>query len=123
MTRCARLSLALIDAKHRGVEVVVVVDHKNNINTGRSGKGRPHNLLVNAGIPTRTIVRYALHHDKFIVIDGLHVETGRFNYSEAATRRNSENVLVVWSNPQVAASYLEHWQSWYEQGIDYTSSY
>ena len=44
MTRCAQplgqLSLALIDAKHRGVEVAVVVDHKNHINTGRSGKGK-----------------------------------------------------------------------------------
>ena len=43
--------------------------------------------------------------------------------NEAAARRNSENVLVVWNNPQVAASYLKHWQSRYEQGIDYTSSY
>ena len=81
---------ALIDAKRRGVEVAVVVDHKNNINIGRSGKGKAAlNLLVNAGIPTRTIARYAIHHDKFIVVDGLHVETGSFNYSEAAARRNS----------------------------------
>jgi phosphatidylserine/phosphatidylglycerophosphate/cardiolipin synthase-like enzyme len=115
---------ALIDAKHRGVEVAVVVDYKNNISEDRSGKAKAAlNLLVNAGIPTRTISRYPIHHDKFIVSDGLHVETGSFNYSDAAARRNSENVLVVWNNPQVATSYLKHWQSRYEQGADYKSAY
>ena len=115
---------ALIDAKRRGVEVAVVVDHKNNITEDRSGKAKAAlNLLVNAGIATRTISRYPIHHDKFIIADGLHVETGSFNYSEAAARRNSENVLVVWNNSQVAESYLKHWQSRYEQGTDYTSSY
>lgn len=115
---------ALIDAKRRGVEIAVVVDHKNNISDDRSGKARAAlNLLVNADIATRTISRYPIHHDKFIIADGLHVETGSYNYSEAAARRNSENVLVVWNNPQVAASYLKHWQSRYEQGTDYTSSY
>ena len=115
---------ALIDAKRRGVEVAVVVDYKNNITEDRSGKARAAlNLLVNAGIPTRTIARYPIHHDKFIVADGLHVETGSYNYSEAAARRNSENVLVAWNSPQVAASYLKHWQIRYEQGTDYVSSY
>lgn len=115
---------ALIDAKRRGVDVAVVVDYKNNIMEGRNGKAKAAlNLLVNAGISTRTISRYPIHHDKFIISDALHVETGSFNYSEAAARRNSENVLVVWNSPQVAASYLKHWQSRYEQGTDYTSSY
>ena len=122
---------ALIDAKRRGVDVAVVVDYKNNIMEGRNGKAKTAlgkakaalNLLVNAGISTRTISRYPIHHDKFIISDALHVETGSFNYSEAAARRNSENVLVVWNSPQVAASYLKHWQSRYEQGTDYISSY
>ncbi len=61
--------------------MAVVVDHKNNITTDRSGTGKAAlNLLVNAGIATRTIARYPIHHDKFIVADGLHVETGSFNF-------------------------------------------
>ena len=115
---------ALLDAKRRGVEIAVVVDYKNNISEDRSGKAKAAlNLLVSAGISTRTISRYPIHHDKFIVVDGLHVETGSFNYSVAAARRNSENVLVIWNNSQVAASYLKHWQSRYEQGTDYKSAY
>ena len=115
---------ALIDAKRRGVEVAVVVDYKNNITEDRSGKAKAAlNLLVNAGIATRTIARYPIHHDKYLVADGLHVETGSFNYSEAAARRNSENVLVVWNNPEIAAAYLKHWQSRFDQGNDYQSAY
>ena len=81
------------------------------------------NLLVNAGIPTRTISTYAIHHDKYIVADARHVETGSFNYSQAAARSNSENVLVVWNNPDLAASYLKHWQNRYDQGTDFKPTY
>ncbi|WP_433960848.1 phospholipase D family protein [Burkholderia pyrrocinia] len=115
---------ALIDAKRRGVDVAAVVDEKNNLREDRSGKARAAlNLLVNAGIPTRTISVYPIHHDKYFVVDGLDVETGSFNYSEAAARRNSENALVIWRDPALAKAYLDHWQSRWAQGIDYRSSY
>ena len=115
---------ALVEARRRGVEVACVIDYKNNITEDRSGKGKAAlNLLVNAGIPTRLISRYPIHHDKFIVIDGLTVETGSFNYSNAAAHSNSENVVVIWNHPEVAARYLEHWMSRWNQGTDYTSSY
>jgi phosphatidylserine/phosphatidylglycerophosphate/cardiolipin synthase-like enzyme len=113
---------ALIDAKRRGVDVFAVVDYKNNLIDDRSGKARKAlNLLTDAGVTVRTIASYPIHHDKFIIADDLHVETGSFNYSDSAAKYNSENVLVVWNNPQVAASYLTHWKSRFEQGIDYKS--
>lgn len=118
---------ALVAAKKRGVDVRVVVDEKNNLH--ESGRGRANkaiaalNLLVNADIPARTISVYAIHHDKFVISDQRHVETGSFNYSAAAEKANSENVLVVWNNPQLAASYLKHWESRFAQGRDYHSSY
>lgn len=119
-----RVVKALVDAKRRGVDVAVVVDMKNNLSDDRSGKSRAAlNLLVNAGIPTRTISAYAIFHDKFAVIDGKTVETGSFNYSEAAAHRNSENVIVIWNSPPVAAQYLEHWTDRWNKGVAYTSSY
>ena len=115
---------ALLDAKRRGVDVAVVVDYKNNLSESRSNAPREAlNLLVNAGIPTRTVSAYAIHHDKYIVVDGLHVETGSFNFSTAAARRNSENVIVVWNNPAVARQYIAHWQSRWAQGQPYRSTY
>ncbi|ONZ20924.1 endonuclease [Burkholderia cenocepacia] len=111
---------ALLAAKRRGVNVAVVVDDKGN--RAKSSK-QALNLLVNAGIPTRTIDAYAIHHDKYLVIDAEHVETGSFNYSASAASRNSENVVVVWNNPQLASRYLTHWQSRFDQGTPYRSSY
>ncbi|KVE31067.1 phospholipase D family nuclease [Burkholderia sp. TSV86] len=111
---------ALLDAHRRGVDIAVVVD--NDGNRSKASK-QALNLLVNAKVRTRTIDRYAIHHDKYIVVDARHVETGSFNYSAAAAARNSENVLVVWNNPALASQYLAHWQNRFDQGIDYRSSY
>ena len=74
------------------------------------------NLVAGAGIPIRVISAYAIHHDKYIVVDGCHTQTGSFNYSQAAAKSNSENVLVVWDNERVAALYLAHWESRWKQG-------
>jgi phosphatidylserine/phosphatidylglycerophosphate/cardiolipin synthase-like enzyme len=111
---------ALIDAKHRGIDVRVLIDDKGN-----RGKANiaAMNLLVGAHIPTKVISAYAIHHDKYIVVDGKHTQTGSFNYSQAAAKANSENVLVVWGNPKVAATYLAHWENRWAQGIAIEMSY
>lgn len=115
---------ALIAAKRRGADVAVVVDYRNNIKEGSAKSAtQALNLLVNAGIPTRTISTYPIHHDKYIVVDGRHVETGSFNYSTSAAKRNSENVVVVWNNPALAAQFIAHWQMRWNQGMPYTSVY
>jgi phosphatidylserine/phosphatidylglycerophosphate/cardiolipin synthase-like enzyme len=115
---------ALIDAKKRGVDVAVVVDYKNNFEQDRSGKAKAAlNLLVNAGIATRTISSYPIQHSKYVVIDGAHVQTGSYNYSASAARYNAENVLVVWNRPDLARNYLDNWQGLYSKGQPYTSSY
>lgn len=54
-----------------------------------------------------------------IVVDERHVETGSFNYSDAAARKNSENVLVLWNNPKLASAYLKHWERNWNQGAAY----
>lgn len=66
----------------------------------------------------RVISAYAIHHDKYIVVDGRTTETGSFNFSQAAARSNSENVLVVWNDERVAARYQVHWNSRWVQGIE-----
>ena len=43
--------------------------------------------------------------------------------SDAAARRNSENVLVNWNNPQLAAVYLKHFARNYAQAAKYESGY
>lgn len=111
---------ALLAAKKRGIDVAVLVDNRGN--TSKSSQ-QALNLLVNAGIPTRTISAYAIHHDKYIVVDALHVETGSFNYSASASSRNSENVIVLWNAPNIASQYTEKWKQRWAQGQPYYSAY
>lgn len=111
---------ALIAAEKRGGDVRVVVDDKGN-------RGKANiaalNLLVNAGISVRTNASYAIHHDKYIIVDGCHVQNGSFNYSNAAAKSNSENVLVVWNDANLSASFLKHWQSRRNEGSIFVSRY
>lgn len=115
---------ALIAARKRGVDVAVLVDYKNNLVQDQSGKAvAVLNALSLSGVATATVGKYPIHHDKYIVVDATHVETGSFNFSSAAEFGNSENVLVLWNSPQVAKAYLAHWQSRSQQSERYQPSF
>ena len=115
---------ALLRAKKRGVDIRLVADEKNNVQDDRSGKARAAlSALVNAGIAVRTINAYPIHHDKVIVADRETVELGSYNYSEAAAKRNSENVLVNWRNPKLAEVYIAHFERNFRQASAYQLQY
>lgn len=111
---------ALMEAKRRGVDVAVLVDDRGNRSKSSLAA---MNLVVDAGIPLRVITVYAIHHDKYIVADRHTTQTGSFNYSQAAAKSSSENVLVVWDNERVAASYLQHWNDRWRQGVVVEAKY
>ena len=120
----APVTAALLRAKKRGVDVRLVADEKNNVSEDRSGKARAAlSALVNAGVDVRMISAYPIHHDKVMVADRETVELGSFNYSDAAARRNSENVLVNWRNPKLAAVYLGHFERNYRQARGFQMQY
>lgn len=120
----AQVTQALLAARHRGVQIALVADEKNNVAEDRSGKARAAlSALVNAGCDVRTVSVYPIHHDKVIVIDADTVELGSFNYSDAAAHKNSENVLVNWHNPQLAKVYLAHFARNYRQSHPYETRY
>jgi phosphatidylserine/phosphatidylglycerophosphate/cardiolipin synthase-like enzyme len=115
---------ALVRARHRGVVVRLVADEKDNVSADRSGKARAAlGALVNAGADVRTIRVYPIHHDKVIIADRQTVELGSFNYSDAAAHKNSENVLVNWSNAKLAEVYLKHFDRNYAQATTYVQGY
>ncbi|WP_182057560.1 phospholipase D family protein [Pantoea sp. ME81] len=114
------VAAALIRARMRGVDVRVVLDEKANQN--RSSRAAI-NLLTARDIPVRLNGRYAAMHDKFIVADGRTVETGSYNYTRAAARRNSENALLIENMPELASRYLQHWQSRWDEGTTYQLPY
>lgn len=98
------IAQALVRAARRGVDVRVVMDKSQ-----KSERYTSATFLANMRIPVRIDSRYAIMHNKFMVIDGETVQTGSFNYTTAAARRNAENVLVLRDNPQVASTYRREW--------------
>ncbi|EGZ9994844.1 phospholipase D family protein, partial [Salmonella enterica] len=104
---------ALINARKRGVDVKVVVDEKGN--RGKSSVAAM-NLLVNAGIPVRTVSKFKILHDKIIISDKNSVETGSYNFSQSANSANSENAILIQDVPELAKQYLQHWQSRWQVG-------
>lgn len=114
---------ALVRAKRRGVDVRVVLDWKANTGKNNNASKAAMNILASAGIPVRTVSAYKILHDKVIVADGRNTQVGSFNFTRAAERSNSENVLVVWDDPALARSYLNHWTSRWAQGTDWKQSY
>ncbi len=120
----ATVTQALLDAKHRGVDVALVVDEKASTGNDRSGKARSAlAALTTAGCRVRVNGDYAIHHDKVIIVDRETVETGSFNFSAAAAQRNSENVIVLWRNPDLAAVYLAHWSDRFNEGREFATRY
>jgi phosphatidylserine/phosphatidylglycerophosphate/cardiolipin synthase-like enzyme len=106
------------------VAVSLVADYKNNVTDDRSGKGRAAlSALAEAGCDVRVISAYPIHHDKVLIVDRQTVELGSFNYSDAAARVNSENVLVNWNNPALAKAYLAHFDRNWRQSEPFRARY
>lgn len=115
----AEVTRALLQAKKRNVQIRVLVDHEQNFK-GASRKSAPAlSSLVNAGVQVKSIDAYAIFHDKVIIADHQHVQTGSFNYSQAAAKKNSENVIVLWNAKKVAAEYERHFASNWQKGSTY----
>ncbi|KMV67448.1 conjugal transfer protein [bacteria symbiont BFo1 of Frankliniella occidentalis] len=111
---------SLVAARRRGVDVRVVVDDRGN--RSRASQAAM-NVVVNAGIPLRTNGQYKIMHDKVIITDGQNVQLGSYNYTRSAAESNSENALVVREVPALAQTYLAHWQSRWDGGKDWQSTY
>lgn len=99
----------LIQAKHRGVKVQVLLD-KSNV----SDKWSKMMDLVNANVSVRIDKVSGIAHNKVIIIDGQKVITGSFNFTNAADKRNAENVIII-NNKSVAKEYLNNWQDRYNK--------
>jgi len=97
------IAAALVEAHQRGIDVKVVVD-KSNV----TARYTAATFLANQGVPVTVDYQYSIMHDKFIVVDGMTVEEGSFNYTASAESRNAENVLVL-HDASVAGQYGKEW--------------
>lgn len=93
----------LIRAHKRGIKVRVLLD--------RTNKTSPHSKmrdLQNAGVDVVIDRVSGIAHNKVMIIDRKKVITGSFNFTNAADKRNSENVVLI-DDKLVAERYLKNW--------------
>ena len=104
----AKIAKAIERAAARGVSVRVALDAKV-----AGGKYSVATFFSNHGIPTRLDGAHAIHHHKFMVVDGKSVLTGSFNFTSSAAQKNAENAIVIWNDKDLAARYAAefdlHW--------------
>ncbi|CAD6508464.1 phospholipase D family protein [Candidatus Profftia tarda] len=106
------IALALVDAQKRGVNIRVVADKRLN-----SGKYTAITYLAHQHIPVKLNDKYAIMHNKFIIIDGHSVETGSFNYTQSAVSRNAENVIYLRNRPDIAEKYIREFNRLWSEAM------
>ncbi len=111
----ASIAKALLDAHHRGVKVEVVLDKSQ-----RSAQYSSADFLARADIPVKIDAVHAIAHNKVMIIDGVTVLTGSFNFTRAADQKNAENLLVI-HDPALANRYAENWRAHAQHSEPYTT--
>ena len=99
------LGSAMRDSFESGIDVRGVFE-KRQVDDRYS----EYNAMKKAGVRvTLDRNRRAMHH-KVIVIDAETVITGSYNFSKRAEERNSENLLIIKGNPNIAQAYLAEFE-------------
>ena len=81
---------ALIAAHQRGVAVKILVDRSQ-----LAGKYTQVRHVTAQGIPVAVDKVPGIAHNKVMIIDDKYVLTGSFNWTQAAEKRNAENLLLI----------------------------
>lgn len=117
-----KLAYGLIDAKRRGIDVEVLADRDMTQKDEHSLIPR----LVENHIPVWIEVRYAIAHNKIMVVDGetpnsasAAVITGSFNFTHSAQARNAENLLILRGNAALVTRYLDNWRQHRAEAVPY----
>lgn len=95
-----KLVEAIERAYERGVKVRVLTDRLQ-----ASGKHSLVTRLYKKGINIRVHSVNKIEHNKFAVYDGKKASTGSYNWTQPASRKNSENCLFITSNKEVIEDY------------------
>jgi len=98
---------ALIRARHRGVEVRMVMESDNR---DRSDPQR----LIDAGLDILGDRRQGLMHDKFVIIDRSEVWTGSMNFTDAGAYEDNNNLIRIHSE-KVAEDYTVEFDEMFVQ--------
>lgn len=101
------LTFALVEAKKRGVNVEVILDHSNE-----QEKYSDLRILLEHGLIPLIDAKHAIAHNKIMIIDRKILVTGSFNFTNQAENENAENLLILKHHPDLIdlyrANFLMH---------------
>jgi len=104
------VSDALVDAQNRGIEVKVVFEKSQIQSYSEYWK------LKNAGVPVRNDTNSKSMHHKVMIVDGVVVLTGSFNWSQNGQDNNNENLMII-DGEDVASRYSEEFQNIWDTSV------
>ncbi|MBU0744251.1 MAG: phospholipase D family protein [Gammaproteobacteria bacterium] len=94
---------AIVSAKRKGIDVRIILD-KSQL----KGKYNLIHFLSKNKIKPIIDWRPAIAHNKVIIIDGLIVIGGSYNYTHSASKRNAENAIII-KDAGLAKEYVNNW--------------
>lgn len=97
---------ALASAKYRGINVKILLDKSLIINRSRYYSPIPY--FQDQNIWIRIDYLPVIAHNKVIIVDDNTVITGSFNFTRAAQKDNTENVLII-DDSKLAQKYTDNW--------------
>jgi phosphatidylserine/phosphatidylglycerophosphate/cardiolipin synthase-like enzyme len=100
---CPDIAKALIEAKQRGAEVVILLDRANEKETYSELK-----MLEENGVIPLIDANHAIAHNKIMIIDRRTVITGSFNFTRQAEHENAENMLIMRHQPGLIEAYRQN---------------
>ena len=99
----APIAKALVNAHKRGVIIKVILDKSQ-----KTAKYSDADFVAHAGITTLIDAQHAIAHNKVMIIDGLILITGSFNFTKAAEEKNAENLLII-RDKELADKFIANW--------------
>jgi len=113
------IAFALIAAKRRGVDVIVIADAEQ----ARKLENNKLGLLQQNGIRVWLDQQHQSAHNKIILIDGEQAEptvvTGSMNFTYSGQFKNAENLLVMRGNKALTDAYAANWQRHFNHATPY----
>lgn len=107
---------ALKKAKFRNVTIRILTDRLQ-----ASGKYSKVIELRTSGLNIRVHTKNKIEHNKFAIFDGKVVSTGSFNWTNAASNKNSENCLFLLKDQKNIEIYQKRFETLWKENTQQKS--
>ena len=110
---CEEKIIELINNSQSSIDVAVYSINNQQI-IDALYRARQRDVSIHIRVHTKN----KIEHNKFAVFDGKSASTGSFNWTNAATSKNSENCLFLINEPDYAKIYQQRFEELWEMNTE-----